>query len=149
MAEEFVGKDFRRSRNSHSTPQDPLFTESKATTWTGLCRKPGVLVGSCYSCSAAEKCGGGEFVWEILIPLLCLNQGRFCGVSSLTARFLRNKRFLCTRALHRRVFERIFAKKPNKKASCCRQNKCCYHRAMKRRCSVARVVASLCRSHNL
>lgn len=62
-AEEFIGKDFKRSRNSHSTLRDPLFTESKATTWKVLCRKSGILVGSCYSCSVAVKCGLGEIVW--------------------------------------------------------------------------------------
>lgn len=48
-----------------------------------------MLVGSCYSCCLAVKCGGAEAVWEFLIPLLCLNQDPFCGVSSLTASFLR------------------------------------------------------------
>lgn len=35
------------------------------------------------------KCGGAGVVWELLIPLLCLNQDPFCGVSALTASFLR------------------------------------------------------------
>lgn len=48
-----------------------------------------MLVGSCYSCCLVVKCGGAEVVWELLIPLLCLNQGPFCGVSALTASFLR------------------------------------------------------------
>lgn len=65
IAEEFIGKDFRRSRNSPSTLRDPLFTESKATTWKVLCRKSGMLVGSCYSCSVAVKCGLGEIVWGL------------------------------------------------------------------------------------
>lgn len=47
-----------------------------------------MLVGSCYSCSVAIKCGRGEIVWWMLIPLLCLNQRPFRGVSTLTASFL-------------------------------------------------------------
>lgn len=47
-----------------------------------------MLVGSCYSCSVAIKCGGGGIVWGMLIPLLCLNQGPIRGVSTLTASFL-------------------------------------------------------------
>lgn len=46
-------------------------------------------MGSCYSCRLAVKCGGAEVVWELLIPLLCLNQDPLCGVSALTASPLR------------------------------------------------------------
>lgn len=58
-----------------------MFAESKATTWTELCGKPGLLAGSCYSCCLPVKCGGAEVLGELLIPLLCLNQHPFCGVS--------------------------------------------------------------------
>lgn len=117
IAEESIGKDFRRSRNSHSTLQDPLFTESKARTGKVLCRKSGMLVGSCYSCSVAIKCGRGGIVWGMLIPLLCLNQGPFHGVSALTALFFRINDFIA-----REYFIVVFLRDFSENSF---QNKCC------------------------
>lgn len=138
-AEEFIGKDFRRSRNNHSTLQDPLFAESKATTWKVLCRKSGMLVGSCYSCSVAVKCGGGGIVWVYVNTFVMSQSGSVPWRLHSHGLVFRNKRFHCTRALHRRVFGRLFG----------RQNKCCYHRALNRRYSVARVVATSRQPQNL
>lgn len=138
-AEEFIGKDFRRSRNNHSPLQDPLLAESKATTWKVLCRESGLSVGSCYSCSVAIKCGAGGIVWGMLMPLLCLNQGPFRGVSTLTASFGGANDF----AARERFVIVFFGKRFG------RQSKCCYHRAFNQRYSVACVVATSRQTQNL